>query len=66
MISSRNDLSQYFMMNVKWPTTNVIGKADTVTFKTTGKEILEKGWRVVFERPDASTKKESGILPTFY
>ena len=29
--------------------TNVIGKAATVIFKTTGKEILKKGWRVVFD-----------------
>ncbi|MBU2948316.1 type IA DNA topoisomerase [Zobellia uliginosa] len=44
--------------------TTVIGKAETVNFKTTGKEILEKGWRVVFENPN-SPAKESGILPTF-
>jgi DNA topoisomerase-3 len=29
--------------------TSVIGKADEVPFKTTGKEIINKGWRVVFE-----------------
>jgi DNA topoisomerase-3 len=45
--------------------TAVIGKAATVSFKTAGKEILEKGWRIVFEKPDASTKKEFGILPNF-
>ncbi|UMB53988.1 DNA topoisomerase 3 [Lutibacter sp. A64] len=44
--------------------TTVIGKADTVSFKTTGKEILKKGWRVVFETPN-TPKKEAGILPTF-
>ncbi|UMB60479.1 DNA topoisomerase 3 [Lutibacter sp. A80] len=44
--------------------TTVIGKADTVSFKTTGKEILKKGWRVVFETPN-TVKKEAGILPTF-
>jgi len=54
-----------FYDECKVANTNIIGKADTVTFKTTGKEILEKGWRVVFERPDASTKKETGILPSF-
>ncbi|SHI30139.1 type IA DNA topoisomerase [Algibacter luteus] len=44
--------------------TTVIGKAAEVSFKTTGKEILKKGWRVVFE--DANKKeKETGILPTF-
>ncbi|WP_103865051.1 type IA DNA topoisomerase [Aquimarina sp. I32.4] len=45
--------------------TTVIGKADTVTFKTTGKVILEKGWRVVFETPSSKEKKEKGILPSF-
>ncbi len=44
--------------------TNVIGKAAKVSFKTTGKEILDKGWRVVFENPNAK-EKESGVLPTF-
>ncbi|PWI29298.1 DNA topoisomerase III [Flavobacteriaceae bacterium LYZ1037] len=44
--------------------TTVIGKAADVHFKTTGKEILKKGWRVVFES-DEKDKKESDILPTF-
>ncbi|WP_027136773.1 type IA DNA topoisomerase [Gaetbulibacter saemankumensis] len=44
--------------------TTVIGKAADVSFKTTGKEILSKGWRVVFENPNAK-EKESGILPAF-
>ncbi|MDW5288693.1 DNA topoisomerase 3 [Formosa sp. PL04] len=44
--------------------TTVIGKAADVNFKTTGKEILKKGWRIVFESPDKD-KKETGILPTF-
>ncbi|QTE23231.1 type IA DNA topoisomerase [Polaribacter cellanae] len=30
--------------------TTVIGKAADVPFKTTGKEILTKGWRVVFDK----------------
>ncbi len=45
--------------------TSVIGKADTVNFKTTGKEILEKGWRIVFENPKDSKKSKTDILPTF-
>ncbi|TNJ45815.1 DNA topoisomerase 3 [Tamlana fucoidanivorans] len=44
--------------------TTVIGHAADVNFKATGKEILEKGWRIVFETSD-SKKKESGILPAF-
>ena len=49
--------------------TTVIGKAADVVFKTTGKEILKKGFRVVFETsnaPDANSKeKEADILPSF-
>lgn len=43
--------------------TTVLGKVDTVSFKTTGKEILEKGWKVVFEKTD--DKKEKDLLLTF-
>ncbi|CAM1369534.1 type IA DNA topoisomerase [Tenacibaculum xiamenense] len=46
--------------------TAVTGKADDVSFKTTGKEVLTKGWRVVFETENSSKKSsESGVLPTF-
>lgn len=49
--------------------TTVIGKAADVVFKTTGKEILKKGFRVVFETltaPDTNSKeKEADILPSF-
>lgn len=45
--------------------TTVIGKVTTITFKTTGREILKKGWRIVFETPEAKQKKETGILPSF-
>ena len=44
--------------------TTVIGKAADVSFKTTGKEILKKGFRVVFEDPNAK-EKEADILPSF-
>lgn len=44
--------------------TTVIGKAAEVIFKTKGKEILKKGWRVVFENPD-SKEKEPDVLPVF-
>ncbi|WP_435262690.1 DNA topoisomerase 3 [Tenacibaculum sp. nBUS_03] len=46
--------------------TAVIGKADEVSFKTTGKEVLTKGWRVVFEYGKETKKNDtSGMLPTF-
>jgi len=44
--------------------TTVLGNAAKVVFKTTGKEIVEKGWRVVFENPN-SKDKVSGMLPNF-
>tara|TARA_B110001469_G_scaffold17381_1_gene17635 strand:+ start:2080 stop:4401 length:2322 start_codon:yes stop_codon:yes gene_type:complete len=48
--------------------TSVIGKAAEVPFKTTGKEILTKGWRVAFETEESKIKKELSeqlTLPTF-
>ncbi|EGV44828.1 type IA DNA topoisomerase [Bizionia argentinensis JUB59] len=44
--------------------TTVIGQAADVNFKTTGKEILKKGWRVVFENPEKESKT-SDTLPAF-
>jgi DNA topoisomerase-3 len=44
--------------------TAVIGKAADVTFKTTGKVVRDKGWRIVFENPE-SPEKEADILPAF-
>ena len=43
----------------------VIGEVAAVPFKTTGKEILTKGWRVVFETETSKDKEEQPILPTF-
>ncbi|MCB9174154.1 MAG: DNA topoisomerase 3 [Flavobacteriales bacterium] len=46
--------------------TAVIGTADEVSFKTTGKEIIEKGWRVVFDGiEETEEEKESNLLPNF-
>lgn len=49
--------------------TTVLGKAANVSFKTTGKEVLTKGWRVVFEDSSIDKKKtttaKKEILPTF-
>ncbi len=48
--------------------TAVIGKADDVTFKTTGKEILSEGWRVVFEKEITSSqtpRNDKRVLPSF-
>jgi DNA topoisomerase-3 len=48
--------------------TAVTGKASDVPFKTTGKEIITKGWRVAFETDESKIKKELNeqlILPSF-
>ena len=47
--------------------TTVIGKADDVNFKTTGKEILKDGWKVVFKhgKKDQQSTSEKDVLPTF-
>ena len=46
--------------------TTVIGKAADVNFKASGKEVLSKGWRVVFETSatNSSGAKEN-LLPSF-
>jgi DNA topoisomerase-3 len=48
--------------------TAVTGKAADVPFKTTGKEIITKGWRVAFETEESKLKKELNeqlTLPSF-
>lgn len=45
--------------------TTVLGKVTGIIFKTTGKEILKKGWRIVFESSDSKEEDLSGILPNF-
>jgi len=48
--------------------TSVIGKAADVPLKTTGKEIITKGWRIAFETEESAVKKElteQMTLPSF-
>lgn len=45
-----------FYPDCKFSTTTVLGEAARVEFKTTGKQILEPGWRVVFEADSAATQ----------
>lgn len=62
-----------FYPNCKVSTTTVLGEAAKVEFKTTGKQILDAGWRVVFEKSNNNTndnseendKNEENILPDF-
>lgn len=61
-----------FYPNCKISTTTVLGEAAKVEFKTTGKQILDAGWRVVFEKPQKNEqangedeKNDEYILPDF-
>ncbi len=56
-----------FYPDCKFSTTTVIGEADKIEFKATGKQILEPGWRVVFskEQPDEKESNEERVLPHF-
>lgn len=62
-----------FYPNCKVSTTTVLGEAAKVEFKVTGKQILDPGWRVVFEKQSANSladeennnKDEENILPLF-
>ena len=45
--------------------TSVIGEVAKISFKTSGKEILSKGWRIVFEHANDTKKPETNVLPTF-
>ena len=63
-----------FYPDCKFSTTTILGKVDEIEFKASGKEILDEGWRIVYnqqaekqptievtENNDADEK----ILPTF-
>jgi DNA topoisomerase-3 len=60
-----------FYPNCKIATTTVLGEVNKVEFKVTGKQILEPGWRVVFEKQtdtqekEEETDKDDSILPAF-
>ena len=54
----------------KIATTTVLGEVNKIEFKVTGKQILEPGWRVVFEKQaESQDEKEEdaddNILPAF-
>lgn len=65
-----------FYPDCKFSTTTVIGETDGIEFKTTGKQILDMGWRVIFAKPqtnlpdgmgenDADLGEEERSLPAF-
>ena len=54
-----------FYPDCKFATTTVMGKAGDVDFKATGKTILDKGWRTVFEDNSMTQEKEQDVMPPF-
>lgn len=54
-----------FYPECKFATTTVMGKVEKVEFKTTGKTILEEGWRKVYGKDIAENEQEEKKLPPF-
>ncbi len=55
-----------FYPDCKFRTTTVLGESTDVKFKTTGKEIIEPGWRIVFAGEQVEDKEEKeNLLPSF-
>lgn len=58
-----------FFPECKFKQTTVKGKADKVEFKTTGKVILDEGWKVVFAtatgRNETNNDEDNVSLPSF-
>ncbi|MFN5734695.1 MAG: DNA topoisomerase, partial [Flavobacteriales bacterium] len=58
-----------FYPECKVSNTTVIGQVDQLTFKASGKQILEKGWRLVYDDLETKTSKkeesEEKVLPLF-
>ncbi|NDW17398.1 DNA topoisomerase III [Dysgonomonas sp. 216] len=59
-----------FYPNCIFSTTTVLGEANKVEFKATGKQILDAGWRVVFEKQtnqqeEKEENDKENILPEF-
>ena len=60
----------------KFSTTTVVGETDGIEFKTTGRQIIDMGWRVIFAKPqtnlpdgmgenESDPGEEERTLPTF-
>lgn len=54
-----------FYPDCKVAKTVVNAKVEDVQFTATGKEILEKGWRIIFESDTKDQDDEENILPSF-
>jgi DNA topoisomerase-3 len=55
-----------FYPDCKVSNTTVIGAVEKVEFKATGKQIIEPGWRVVYDSEEKSKgKEEENLMPIF-
>ena len=58
-----------FYPECKISTTTVLGEVDKIEFKVNGKQILDPGWRIVFEKNKTEEEKEAeddeNTLPIF-
>ena len=45
--------------------THVTGEVDTYSFKTSGKQVLNKGWRTVFQVSEQDPDSNDSLLPEF-
>ena len=58
-----------FYPDCKFSTTTVLGKVEDIDFKTSGKQILEPGWRVLYTKQtqdeDEKENEEERTLPAF-
>ena len=57
-----------FYPDCKFSTTTVLGEVEKVEFKVTGKQIVEPGWRVIFNKEQQEETKEGDeerVLPLF-
>ena len=59
-----------FYPDCRVATTTVLGKVGNIEFKATGKQIIEPGWRIVFEKEKDVEKEEKDtdeerVLPDF-
>ena len=52
-----------FHPECKTRTTTVLGETDGILFRTSGKEIIEPGWRIVFDKGFASENSENSENP---
>lgn len=60
-----------FYPDCKYATTTVLGKVEDIPFKTTGRQILDPGWRIIYAKEQKNTDEENdpaaeeNMLPPF-